>query len=205
MRMSHQTAFRIAVVVVAITAFLAAPGFPSGRVFEAKPTASPRPGNNHARTIPVSDQLITAKITIDDDEHVVEASQFEGGLIRIEKIGRAVYGFSPFISDPSNEIITIKVYRISVSEKDGVVGEALSEVHALVADKAGKYFTTYADADARFKIEILGVQTDSRSRRASPNEPYLLSECCVGCEGDKSCACRVSTACGGCCSGGCCH
>jgi hypothetical protein len=204
MKVSRQMAFRIAVIVVAITAFLAAPGVPSGGVFGARQTASFRPGSGHVRTIPVSDRMITLKIT-GDDGHEVEASQLEGGLIRIEKASGAIYGFSPLVRDSSNEMMTIKVYRIGVSEAGGVVGETLSEVNALVVGKASQYFTADADAEASFKIKVLDVQTALGSSRGSLNSPETLSECCAGCKGEISCACRVSTPCGACCSGTCCY
>ena len=204
MRVSRQTAFRIAVVVVATATYLVAPGLPPGRVFEARPAANPRPKNKHVRTIPVSDKMVTLKITGGGGHHEVEASQFEGGLIRVEKAGGSVYGLSPFVSDLSGEKMAIKVYRIGVSEADGVAGETLNEVNSLMAEKAGGYSATYADAEATFKIEIIDVRTVPGTSLESLSSPEALSECCAGCRGEMTCACRVATPCGACCSGVCC-
>lgn len=213
MKASRQTTFRVAAVVVAVTAFLMSTEFPPGRVFEAKPNASPRPRSAHARTTPVSDKMITARITVDDDDDPVECAQLEGGLIRIEIIGKAVYGFSPVISDPANGTVTIKVFRInSIINSGVVVSESLNEVHALVVEKAGdKHLATYGDATASFKIEIIDVQTQSRSGGEGPTAQNYVEiigdagDCCVTCRGRTSCACRVSTPCGGCCDGPCCR
>jgi hypothetical protein len=213
MKASRQTTFRVAAVVVAVTAFLMSIEFPPGRVFEAKPAASVRPRSAHAKTTPVSDKMITARITVDDDDAPAECAQLEGGLIRVEIIGKAVYGFSPVISDTASGTVTIKVFRISSIINSGVVvSESLNEVHALVVEKAGdQYLAAYADAAARFKIEIIDVKAQSNAGGEGPtsqNDVEIIVDagnCCVTCRGRSFCACRVSTPCGGCCDGSCCR
>ena len=210
MKASRQTTFRVAASVVAVTAFLMSTEFPPGGAFGAKPAGSLRPRSAHAQTTPVSDKMITAKITVDDDKDgPIEVAQFEGGLIRIGIIGKATYGFSPVISDPASGTVAIKVFRIiSVISAGEVVSESLNEVHTLVAGQADdKYLTTYADAEASFNIEIIDVQAQSREGwegQVAQNHLNVRADCCVTCRGREACACRVSTPCGGCCDGGCC-
>jgi hypothetical protein len=210
MKTSRQFKFRVAAAVVALTAFLMSTELPRGSILEVVQAERPLFKREYARTAPISDKVITVKFTVNDDDYPVEASQLEGGLIRIEELGKAIYGFSPIIGEPVNGIITIKVYQIGKVRSLGkVVGESLNEVHTLVLDKVNdKYFTTYADANASFKIEILDVQTESQKPgEVLTAENYLnvLSECCVTCGGRLSCACRLSTQCGGCCDGSCCR
>lgn len=209
MKKSHQTNFRVAAVLVAVIAFLMSAELPSDRVFEAKPTAITQPRSAHTQTMSVSDKMITAKITIDDDDdYPVEATQIEGGLIRIEIIGKAIYGFSPLISEPTSGTVMVKIFRISSIINSGVVvSESLNEVNTLIVEKTGDpYFATYADADASFKIEIIAVQIQSQS--GGPTEQNYVGviggSCCITCRGRRFCACSVSTPCGGCCDGGCC-
>ena len=207
MKISRQVAFRIALVVVFITTYLFAPGFSPGGIFEAK-QAGVRTKAEQARTVPVSNKMIRAKITIDDHDDSAVISQLEGGLIRIERPGGAIYGFSPFVSDPANETFTIKVYRINqVVDAEGMTNEGLSEVDALIANKAGKFFTTYADAEGRFKIEVLDVQTISYAidAQGQSNSDDVLTACCVRCRGETVCGCGVSTVCIDCCGKACCR
>lgn len=209
MRAFYRFVFRITILFVAATAFLAAPEFPSGRFFEAKQMPSLQPDRARAWTAPVSARVITAKITVDDDGDPVEASQFEGGLIRVEIFGKAIYGFSPVISDSDGGTVTIKVYRISGAGSQGQsFGEGLNEVQNLVTAKANdRSVAAYTDADASFKIEILNVQTASQAGMERPTaQDYesLMSRCCAICGGRETCACRVVTLCGGCCGNPCC-
>lgn len=207
MKISQRTIFQIVIFVAAAVAFLAAPGFSGGHVFEAKQAASDNLSIKTARIMPISNWLITMSISGKENGGSFEISQLEGGLIRIEKSQGAVYGFSPVISDLTTRTVTIKVYRIS-QEKDasGSIEERLNEVYALVADKTGP--TYYTDAEASFKIQIHNIEMDSNLTKdvlITQGDLRLLDNCCIRCDGDKTCACRVTSACGGCCNGPCCN
>lgn len=205
MKVYSQAAFRLVVVIFAVGAIMIAPEFPPGSASEAKQNANPQRRVEYARTMPVSNKMITAKITVDDHDYSTEYSQYEGGLIRIEKIGKAIYGFIPRISGPANQTVTIKVYRISqADDASGVISESLNEVYSIVADKAGKYVTSYADADGSFKIEVLDIRAASRGA-GDDVDLNSLGQCCLECRGEVSCSCKISTPCGGCCGGGCCN
>src|ERR1044071_8964941 len=99
--------------------------------------------------------MISSKITVDDDAPL-EAAQLEGGLIRVNIFGKAIYGFSPVISDPLSRAVTIKVFRISETIYAGeATGESLEQVDALLVEKADeKYSTAYWVDNSSFKIEI---------------------------------------------------
>lgn len=206
MPVSRQFKFRVAALVVTITAFLTSTELPRISPFELLRPERPLSGSERARTLPLSDKMITLKFTVDDDSPV-EVSQFEGGLIRIEKSGKAIYGFSAIINAPAKGTILIAVYQIGKIRSLGrVVKESLKDVHTLVVDQVdGKYLTTYEGADARFKIEVLDVQIEVQRGGEGPTAEYYLEECCLSCGDQETCACRVKTACGGCCDGSCCR
>lgn len=206
--MSQQTIFRVEAVIVAVVAFLVSPELPSGKVFEANQAASVRRRIEHARTVPVSNKLITVKFK-ESDGKTVEVSQYEGGMIRVEIPGKGVYGFSPIISDQEKGSIVMKVYRISQDRTgDGEVREILSEADMLAAEKiGGKKQMTYTDGDESFKMEAAGVRAESEEKWEAVKAQYeanLVADCCVEC-GRVHCGCAVATPCGSCCDGACCH
>lgn len=209
MKALHQRIFRAAAVGVGLMTFLISPELPSGKVFEANQAASVRPRSEHARTMPISNKVITVKFTGGDEQSVL-AAQFEGGLIRVEIPGKATYGFSLIVSDLVKGTIAIKVYRIGLDGKSGeVVVESLTETETLIVEKVGnKNLTTYADGDENFKMEIVGIRTASEERWEAVKaqmESNLMADCCVWCGGRQFCSCWVATPCGGCCDGACCH
>lgn len=204
MQVSRYTVFRVVIFIAAVAAFLAAPGFSGGEAKRVtRDTASIKP----ARAIPISNWLITVSISGGKTDGSFEVSQFEGGLIRIEKSQGVIYGFSPFISDRETGKVAIKVYRIS-QDKDanGDIEERLSEVQALVADKAVP--TGYEDGEAIIKFQVRNIRQDSSLTGdilMTQGNLRLQEDCCIRCDGDKVCACRVASVCGGCCDGPCCH
>jgi hypothetical protein len=209
MKGSQQTAFRIAVVVVAVAAFMVSPEFPPSKGMEARPAGSVQRGNDRADTTPVSDKMIAVKFSYEDGDWA-QAFQLEGGLIRVEIFGKAIYGFSPIITDQASGAVAIKVYEISkASDVNGTVSETLNEVQTLGTGMVnGKLLTSYADANESFKIEVIDVQPASQAEMNAVTEPDYVSatrKCCATCGNRETCACRVQTLCGGCCSGGCCR
>src|SRR5215208_6100417 len=99
-----------------------------------------------AKTIPISDTVIKLRF-ITDGKQDVYATQFDGGLIRIEENKSLIYGFSPFIIDQASGDIAIRVFRISKIKENGkVVDERMEELQILEAGKAGDHsLTIYRD------------------------------------------------------------
>jgi uncharacterized protein (DUF39 family) len=197
----NQTAFRLVVVFFAIVAIMIAPEFPPDIASGVDRKAGPQTIVERAKVIPVSNRVITAKFSDDEKDITIEASHFEGGLTRIEKVGEAIYGFVPVISDSSKQTVVIRVYRISQEDAGGRVIERLNEVSSLVADKAGGYVACYADANGSFKIEVKNIQTDWVAMPPVGSLSDSLKECCLECMGVVMCSGKLSTPCGGCCSG----
>lgn len=207
----NQTAFRLVVTFFAIVAVMIAPEFPLDSASGGNREASPQTIVEHAKTMPVSNSVITAKFSVNGNYIPVEASQLEGGLTRIESVGKAAYGFVPAISDASKQTMTIRVYRINQEKNDGgKIIERLNEVSSLVADKAGGYIADYVDADMSIKIEITSIHTDSNIHTASgailpAGGSDSPGECCLECMGLLTCSGKLTTPCGGCCSGNWCN
>lgn len=202
---------RIFVSVIAPIVMLA--GSFSTRSTQDKPldidSTKQLPYSQQAKTIPVSDLMITLKLNIDDKAPIV-ASQFDGGMIRIElleKEGLPIYGFSPYISDPATGKISIRVFQINRIVKGGELrGEGMQEISTLDAYKENeKYRMAYASGEASFSFELVGVQKNDRF--VEPNDYGDLAgegQCCIVCNGVRSCACAVGTGCGSCCAPSCC-
>jgi hypothetical protein len=163
------------------------------------------PKERMARTIPNSKQVITLRFSLSDGNYII-AAQKDGGMIRIETAA-SILGFTPYkLSDGS---VAVRVFRIEQIAKAGrLVGERMTEQ------------ATYglADSQADFKsdgfsamIELLGVQ-DSQGHVLQGKDFFhpdggfggLDDQCCVTCNGVRSCACAVQTNCGRCCLDECC-
>lgn len=159
-----------------------------------------------AKTIPISDTAIKLRF-ITDGKQDVYATQFDGGLIRIEEDKSLIYGFSPFIIDQASGDIAIRVFRISKIKENGkVVDERMEELQILEAGKAGDHsLTIYRDLVSHFTIEVVDVKKDSKSAGQTISlQGGGGGKCCVECEGRTTCSCEVTTACGGCCHPDCC-
>lgn len=160
-----------------------------------------------ATTLPSSDYLVTLKITLTDGE-VIRATQFEGGLIRIEYQGR-IFGITPHIRDMNSGAISAKIFRITrVVKKGETVGEAIALLESL---EVNKLVATSTNTDPVFNIQTIRVQespnapqfdqTKSALERYINDPPHI---CCITCGGTTACGCSVELGCGSCCSGKCC-
>jgi hypothetical protein len=181
--------------------------WPSHGAIEKEQVVQPIILRGRAKTIPFSNTLIKLRFTTDGKQPVY-ATQFDGGLIRIEEDKSLIYGFSPFIIDQAAGDIAIRVFQISRIEENGeVVDERMEELQILEPIKAGGYYlTTYRDSVSFFTIEVVEIKKDSKSagKIINPQSGGGGEECCVECEGRTTCSCEVSTACGGCCHPACC-
>lgn len=126
MNTSRQNKFRIAALVVAIIAFLISPELPLGTVFEPARRQSPCPMHKLAGTVSASGRMFTLKFT-PDGERPVRVSQFEGGLIKIGKAGKATYDFTPTVSDPARGTVAIKVLLVSKAVNSGEIAWVLKK------------------------------------------------------------------------------
>lgn len=191
MKTSRQTKFRIAALIVVVTAFLVFPELPPGKLF------------GPARMVrSASGKMITLKVT-PEGERPLRVSQLEGGLIKIGREGQATYSFSPTVTDPDSGTVMIKVFSDGEAGSSGGFPWGLKEARTLVVEKASdKYLAAYyVGSDSSFKIEVIGVKTGSWSvdgPLAALNYADASDNCCLSCMGRLVCGYTVSTECGGC-------
>lgn len=191
MKTSRQTKFRIAALIVIVTAFLVSPELPLGKLFEPARRVKPAPG-----------KMITLKVT-PEGEWPLRVLQLEGGLIKIGRKGKATYSFSPTVTDPDSGTVTIKVLSDGEAGSSGGFSWGLKEARTLVVEKASdKYLAAYyVGSDSSFKIEVIGAKTGPWSvdePLAALNYADASDNCCLSCMGCLFCGYAVSTECGGC-------
>jgi|SRR5437660_194387 len=166
------------------------------------------PLSNQARTEPISKDQIRLKIILDNGESV-QATQLEGGMIRMEIEGRGIFGFTPIRRGQSDGVVAVKVFRITKVQKDGqVVGERIKELQTNEAGNQPTALSGLADNEPRIMIQLVGVREYPKiTKVSSPPQIGGLGDtggCCVACNGIKVCACSVDASCGSCCVGVCC-
>lgn len=162
-----------------------------------------------AMTVPVSRTKITVEIKVDNNEPVL-ATQFEGGMIRIEK-GSYIFGFTPYISEQDTQTIAVSAFRITrVMKKGAVIGERIQDIQTLRTDTlSDPGLTQVSMDDVSFTLKVMEVQKESASGdemdlQRKDIRPLDVGNCCVYCENVRYCACAVIAPCGGCCYGDCC-
>lgn len=164
------------------------------------------PLGEQARTVPTSNGQIKIKINLDTGQSV-QATQFEGGLIRMEIEGVGVFGFTPYRrGQDTEETISVKVFRITAINKNGkVVGEGITELERvdLVGDQPIRALGALVNAEMRFTLQLVGVKDAAKIKEISLR-PVFEGSCCVTCDGVRTCACAVEALCGSCCMGDCC-
>jgi len=160
-----------------------------------------------AKTIPISDRLITLDLTL-DNHSPFEVTQLEGGLIRVEKEGAWTVGFTPYIRDANTGEIAVKVFQIYTIQRDNVaVGEGIVELQTLHAgNETNNHKENFTFGDSLFSIQIA-----AKENRFKPDKSkiYIQSQegsgsCCVTCDGIRICGCSVVASCGSCCYPSCC-
>lgn len=165
-----------------------------------------------AYTVPISETKIALEITVDNGRPK-KVTQLEGGLIRIEKKGVAIFGFTPYIKDQKTGAVAVKAFSIIPISKEGkIVGESIREIgsfepHTDIYSPAAAF--NYGDS--QFTFQLKQVQPGAALNYVSePDTPSTIAfalgagRCCVTCEGVTTCACSVSEDCGSCCAGVCC-
>jgi hypothetical protein len=174
-----------------------------------------QPDSTFARTIPISDEMMTLKIVVDDSATSkvtnIIATQFEGGLIRIEKKDDWIYGFTPYRNQETGKF-AVRVFRITKYSKEGVsIGEGIEELETMVLGASpDEEVLRFDGLEADFSIQFKGIQEKPASDKGRvktqeyDNEGGYSNQCCVPCNGLMTCACKVVTDCGDCCRGACC-
>jgi hypothetical protein len=166
-----------------------------------------------ARTSPISDNMVTLKLTLSTGE-VVTAVQREGGMVRIDKQG-SIIGLTPKIRDKEDGTIDVAVFRISAIKgpSGAVVGEGMDLMERLEVRRSLPSKPTASDI-LQLSIEVEGIQVGPSPQALDANRASTRKvgqyapvgdDCCVTCGGLTACACRVSQDCGSCCSGACCQ
>lgn len=147
--------------------------------------------------------MLTIRIT-PWGEPPLTVSQLEGRLIKTGLVEKTVYCFLPILSDRTKGTFTIEVYMANREGGSSAMKlvESFKQVDALVVNrvKGKREVAYYQDDEASFKIEILTIQTVDEPVERILEVGYqqvASDECCLVCEGRETCACSVSTICGG--------
>jgi hypothetical protein len=169
------------------------------------------PRSKQAITVPISDNVITLNITLNDGTPI-QAGELEGGLIRIERDGR-VFGLVPRIIDRERSVIGIDIFRITrIKRGDVTVGESIEQIETIDTNPSNARPT---NVESQMSIQLKSIKKRNLSMKEhkaqgsgtiSPqNEPDPTERCCVTCGGLKVCGCAVVMSCGSCCCGTCCE
>jgi hypothetical protein len=166
--------------------------------------------DQQAYTVPISNTEITLEITVDGNPPI-RATQLDGGLIRIEKIGSTIYGFTPYITDRDTGEVAVRAFRIRrISTQGKVVGEGIKEIANIEASSLSNgALVVFDDSDSRFTFQVKEIQqtsiwNDGTMRKRPKRNPVYKIMCCVTCNELRTCACAVEAGCGSCCDGSCC-
>jgi hypothetical protein len=166
-----------------------------------------------AYTVPISETKIVLEIAV-DNRRPIKVTQLEGGLIRIEKKGVAIFGFTPYIVDQKTGAVAVKAFSIIPITREGkTIGESISEIGRIEPSTVGSdSVAAFHYGDSQFTFQIKQVQPGAALNYVlEPDNPSTLefimavSRCCVTCDGVTTCACAVSADCGSCCAGVCCN
>src|SRR5438309_1566320 len=105
MRVNRRVGFRVVapLALLGVISAISAQDVP----FRSKQLNEPVPLSDQARTVPISKDQITLKITLDNGESV-KATQFEGGMIRMEIQGRGIFGFTPIRRRQTDGVVAVK-------------------------------------------------------------------------------------------------
>jgi hypothetical protein len=104
-------------------------------------------------------------------------------------VGKGAVGMTPFVRESWIELVVVRLPEAGEAEP----GEELARLELRQGE--------IAQVDAGFMrleiewIELLPRTTDGADE--TTQGPCVI--CCVGCEGEWTCSCRVETPCGGCC------
>ncbi|MEK6408524.1 MAG: hypothetical protein AABN34_16470 [Acidobacteriota bacterium] len=174
---------------------------------KSKQIDEPLPLSEQAKTIPISNNQITLKITLDGGQSVL-ATQYEGGMIRLEMEGGEIFGLTPYKRGLGDAVVNLKIFRIIRIKKGGkVVGEGITELEtSVIGNQPSRTLSSLANNEPRFSVQLVGIKEYSKIKEIGLRPQYeAAGTCCVTCDGMKTCACSVETTCGSCCIGVCCN
>ena len=173
------------------------------------PQASSISQGKQAHSNPVSDNTISLRITLPNGR-VVLVSEREGGMIRIEFNGQ-IYGLIPRIKDGQNNQVSIEPFEIRLLRKRGqFLGESIRSLGAYEIDQFNRSSLPPNTSSLPFNIQLLSLlrKTGDSARHVSfmPLQSWSdpTTDCCITCNGVKTCACAVEASCGSCCYDFCC-
>lgn len=143
--------------------------------------------------------LVTLKFILPSGD-CIHATQREGGLIRIEK-GKSVYLLTPRINMAGSVFIEVNIlyeYQMAI----------LTQPLDLQVDVNSSKDLLELNPLLPFLVRIEKIQkvvrTNINSLNRLDSQMIGSGECCVTCNGIRTCACAVSASCGTCCIPKCC-
>lgn len=166
--------------------------------------------------VPKSDEIVEVEVHFDNGE-IVPVSVREGTLFTV-RTDSYYYAFSPKI-DASNGKVHFELFDIDVvpGPDGGEIANSVGLIHADLGEIA--WFNEDPVAKLAFDFDLRvgtirtgkGFSMPSRKDPSLPRDPEELRRmaargiCCIQtCSGAQVCGCAVNSACGSCCTGGCC-
>jgi|GEM_PF-2081530 len=151
--------------------------------------------------------LVTVRVTLPSGK-TFQATAWEGDALtfRSETLGLNLALVSR-VEDGVLGDVTIDLYRL---QDDGPVTRIIGKAERIDARRGLRSVAT-----SQLDVEVVEIRQatvqelkgylDRNTTRIDPAEGLVFREsgCCVSCDGDQACGCRVLSVCGGCC-GGCC-
>src|SRR5215213_2445242 len=151
------TLSRVFPLALVMTGFVFMLGVQSGNPAASK--SEDPPSLIQAYTVPISETKIVLEITI-DNSRPVKVTQLEGGLIRIEKKGVAIFGFTPYIADQKTGAIAVKAFGIIPIIREGkTIGESINQIGSLDPfTLTNGSVAAFYYGDSQFTFQIKQVQ-----------------------------------------------
>lgn len=164
-------------------------------------------GQSEAFSIPVSNRVIVGDLTLPNGD-LARFKVYDGAMVTLRTEGsERLWGFSPSLGTDTADEVVFHVYEI-FEYPDG--NQAISEYGSLLP---GATKTVEGD-DLPFTARVAGIEEGSYSEDSlrtlaaaaldGQDVTEELGRCCVTCNGQTVCACKVKLSCGSCCSPGCC-
>jgi len=145
-----------------------------------------------------TDLSIRLKVT-DSRGRSVEGIVTDGEMLtRVDAKSGLGYGFTPFVQDRNTGLVQVKMSRIAKNEGQA---EVLEEIGS-ASIKPGEVRQL---GDPSYTIQVVAIMEDVKESSVAGESAIALAsaECCVTCDGERTCGtCGVLTDCGCCCVGG---
>lgn len=161
--------------------------------------------------VPRSNEVVEIEVHFDNGE-IIPVSVREGAMFTV-RTGEGYHALTPVI-DAEQQEIEFELWRVHIVP--GPTGGEGADYAGLVFADIGEF--AWSDIDELdFDLKVLGVRTGDGFKMPPRSDPSLTRNeeelrrmaargtCCIeSCAGNEVCGCSASSACGSCCTDGCC-